>query len=251
MDVSWDEKVVVITGAASGMGRAAALRFASAGASMVIADINLEGLADTANLVDREGGRASITEADVSQRSDVERMVATAMEVYGRVDVMIANAGIGGGQYHLLETPDEAWDRVIAVNLKGVFLCGQVAARAMVLGGRGGAIVTTASIYAESAQEMIAPYNSSKGGVRMLTKSMALELGPYGIRVNAVAPGFIRTGMNRLDDLEHVRRIESLVPLGRVGMPEDVADVMFFLASDEARYITGEMIYVDGGIIVR
>jgi NAD(P)-dependent dehydrogenase (short-subunit alcohol dehydrogenase family) len=249
--MNWDEKVVIVTGAASGIGRAAALRFGREGAMVVVSDVAVPGMTETVDHITAHGGRAIAVEADVSSRPDVERMVATAMETYGRVDVMIANAGVGGGQYHFLETPDEVWDRVIAVNLKGVFLCGQVAARAMVAGGHGGAIVTTASIDAEIAQDKITPYNSSKGGVRMLTKSMALELGPYGIRANAVAPGAIRTGMNRMEDPEQVRRIERAVPLRRVGLPEDVADVMVFLASDEARYITGDMIYVDGGIIVR
>jgi NAD(P)-dependent dehydrogenase (short-subunit alcohol dehydrogenase family) len=162
------------------------------------------------------------------------------------VDVMVANAGIPHGT-PFLELDEVTWERVLAVNLKGVFLCGQAAARAMVAGGHPGAIVNVASTYAEVTEAGASAYSASKGGVRMLTKSMALELGPRGIRVNAVGPGWIRTGMNPLEDPVQLAQLEPTIPLQRIGMPEDVADVIAFLVSDDARYISGQTLFVDGG----
>src|SRR5205823_4220029 len=140
-----------------------------------------------------EGGEAVVCIADVSHRREVEGLVGQALEAFGDIDVMIANAGIPGGNYLFLDMPEDDLDRVLAVNLKGVFLCGQAAARAMVAAGHGGSIINTASTYAEVCAPYASAYCASKGGVRMLTKAMALELGPLGIRVNAVAPGWIRT----------------------------------------------------------
>jgi len=236
-------QVVIVTGAGSGMGRATSLRLARDGYRVVVAEIEAERAASVA----AEIGEAAVPFAvDVSEAEGVEALVAAALEHFGRLDAMVANAGVPHGA-PFLELDESMWERVLAVNLKGVFLCGQAAARAMVSAGRPGAIVNVASTYAEVTEGGASAYSASKGGVRMLTKSMALELGPHGIRVNAVGPGWIRTGMNPLEDPAQVAELERTIPLGRVGLPEDVADVIAFLASEDARYISGQTLFVDGG----
>jgi glucose 1-dehydrogenase len=242
-----EDKVAVVTGAASGMGRATALRFASKGARVVAADVNEAGLAEVSAAA---GGEVLAVTADVSDRQQVDALVQRALDRFGAVDVMVANAGIGLGS-SFLDTTEADFDRVLAVNLKGVLFCGQAAARTMVAAGRGGAIVNVASTYAEVTAPERAAYSASKGGVRMLTKSMAVDLGPHGIRVNAVAPGWIRTGMNPLDDPARIAELEAAIPLGRIGTPEDVAGVIEFLASDAAAYVSGAMLFVDGAWIVQ
>jgi glucose 1-dehydrogenase len=235
--------VAIVTGAGSGMGRATAIRLASDGYRVVVADIEPGRAAGIA----AEIGEAALPfAADVSRSAAVDALVAACLRHFGRIDVMVANAGVPHGA-PFLELGEATWERVLAVNLKGVFLCGQAAARAMVAAGRPGAIVNVASTYAEVTEGEAAAYSASKGGVRMLTKSMALELGPHGIRVNAVGPGWIRTGMNPLDDPAQVAQLEPTIPLQRVGLPEDVADVIAFLASDDARYVSGQTLFVDGG----
>jgi glucose 1-dehydrogenase len=235
--------VAIVTGAGSGMGRATAIRLARDGYRVVVAEIDAARAAGVA----AEIGEAALPFAvDVSEAEGVEALLAGALEAFGRVDVMVANAGVPHGA-PFLELGEEVWERVLAVNLKGVFLCGQAAARAMVAGGHPGVIVNVASTYAEVTEGGAAAYSASKGGVRMLTKSMALELGPHGIRVNAVGPGWIRTGMNPLDDPAQVAQLEPTIPLQRVGAPEDVADVIAFLASQDARYVSGQTLFVDGG----
>jgi NAD(P)-dependent dehydrogenase (short-subunit alcohol dehydrogenase family) len=168
----------------------------------------------------------------------------------GGLDVMFANAGVGSGG-PFLDQDDATYDRIMDVNMRGVYLCGQAAARAMVAQGRGGSIINTASTYAEVTAPQSSVYSASKGGVRMLTKGMAVELGPHGIRVNCIGPGWIRTGMNPLDDEARVARILDGVPLGRIGTPRDVAGAALFLASDDAAYVTGIIIFVDGGWILQ
>jgi glucose 1-dehydrogenase len=235
--------VAIVTGAGSGMGRATALRLARDGYSVVVAEIDAARAATAA----AEIGETAIPFAlDVSEAEQVEALLAETLGRFGRLDVMVANAGVPDGA-PFLELDEVTWERVLAVNLKGVFLCGQAAARAMVAGGHPGAIVNVASTYAEVTEAEASAYSASKGGVRMLTKSMALELGPHGIRVNAVGPGWIRTGMNPLDDPAQVAQLEPTIPLGRVGVPEDVADVIAFLASGDARYVSGQTLFVDGG----
>jgi glucose 1-dehydrogenase len=234
--------VAVVTGAGSGMGRATAIRLARDGYAVVVAEID----ATRAAAVASEIGDAAIPfAADVSEAEQVEALLAETLGHFGRVDVMVANAGVPHGA-PFLELDEATWERVLAVNLKGVFLCGQAAAKAMVAGGHPGAIVNVASTYAEVTEAEASAYSASKGGVRMLTKSMAFELGPHGIRVNAVGPGWIRTGMNPLDDPAQVAQLEATIPLQRIGLPEDVADVIAFLASGDARYVSGQTLFVDG-----
>jgi 3-oxoacyl-[acyl-carrier protein] reductase len=230
----------IVTGAGSGIGRATAQRLAADGYGVTVADLDTESARATAEGI---GSEALAVTCDVSDEDQVEAMLEAHRERFGGLDGMVANAGIPDGQLFIDETLD-TWRRVLDVNLTGVFLCGRAAARVM---GRGGAIVNTASTYAEVTEHGAAAYSASKGGVRMLTKSMALELGPSGIRVNAVGPGWIRTGMNPLDDAEWLARLEPTIPLGRIGTPDDIASAIAFLLSDDARYISGQTLFVDGG----
>jgi len=249
MDGSLRGKVVAVTGAGSGIGRATAVAFAAAGARLVVSDVVPAGLDETAGLIRAAGHECAVVVADVARRADVDRLVEACLEL-GDLDVMVANAGVSRDR-PFLEVTEEDLDLTLAVNLKGVVFCGQAAARAMIARGHGGTIVTVASIYGERAAQGCSVYCTSKGGVRMLTKAMALELGPHGIRVNAVAPGFIRTAMNPMTDPEEERRFAAQVPLGRVEGPEVIADAIVWLASDEARYVDGETLFVDGGWVAR
>jgi NAD(P)-dependent dehydrogenase (short-subunit alcohol dehydrogenase family) len=230
----------IVTGAGSGIGRATARRLAADGYGVTLADID-GGAAQAA--AEGIGGQAVSVMCDVSNEAEVQALVDGHVERCGGLDGMVANAGIPDG-HRFAEEQFGTWQRVLDVNLTGVFLCGRAAARVM---RPGAAIVNTASTYGEVTEHGAAAYSASKGGVRMLTKSMALELGAAGIRVNAVGPGWIRTGMNPLDDAERVARIEASVPLGRIGTPEDIADVIAFLLSDDARYVSGQTLFVDGG----
>lgn len=238
--------VAIVTGAGSGIGRATAARLTSEGATVVAADINSDGVRETASLL----GGIDAQIVDVSRPDEVDRLVAHAVERFDHLDIMIANAGVALEQPFVETTPQDL-DYVLDVNLKGVFFCGQAAARSMIAQGRRGHIVNVASVYAEVCDAGFSAYCASKGAVRMLTKVMAVELGPLGIRVNAVAPGGVRTGMNALDDPEEVAELESETPLGRIGTPEDIASAITLLVSDDAAWVTGTTLFVDGGWIVR
>jgi glucose 1-dehydrogenase len=245
--MSADGIVTIVTGAASGIGRATASRLASDGAIVVAADINRDGVQETGAMLGRE---VDVQTVDVSRPDEADRLVAHTVERFGHLDTMIANAGVVV-ERPFVETTPEDLDYVLGVNLKGVFFCGQAAARSMIAQGRHGQIVNVASVYAEVCNAGFSAYCASKGGVRMLTKVMAVELGPLGIRVNAVGPGPVRTGMNPLDDPEEVAEFEREIPLGRIGGPEDIASAIALLVSDDAGWITGTTLFVDGGWIVR
>jgi NAD(P)-dependent dehydrogenase (short-subunit alcohol dehydrogenase family) len=245
-------QVVVVTGAGSGIGRATALCFAQHGARLLVNDIDAGGLAETARLVGDQGAEVVSFTGDVASRAVVDDLVAQAVQRFGGLDVMVANAGVSRDR-PFLETSEEDLDRTLAVNLKGVFLCGQAAARAMISARRPGHIVNIASIYGEVTAPECSAYSASKGGVRTLTRAMALELGPLGLHVNAVSPGFIETGMTAdyLGDPDERARIELAVPLRRIGVPADIASVVHFLTTPEAGYVNGETIVVDGGWIAQ
>lgn len=243
-----DNKVAIVTGGARGIGFAVAKRFIEEGAKVVIADIDAEhGEASAAAL----GSACRFVHADVGEARDAGKLAAAAL-AHGSLDVLVNNAGI----IHtadFLDITEADFDRVLRVNLKGAFLVGQASARQMAAqvraGRRGGAIVNMSSINAVVAIPNQVPYCVSKGGIDQLTKVMALALAPHGIRVNAIGPASIMTEILQAvaTDREAKRKVLARTPLGRIGEPEEVAAVAAFLASDQASYITGQTVYVDGG----
>jgi NAD(P)-dependent dehydrogenase (short-subunit alcohol dehydrogenase family) len=246
--MDWTGKAVLVTGAASGMGRTIALAFGRQGATVCAADNNMVAAEATADTIRRGSGQAMALEVDVARRSSVAAMAERAIAVCHRLDVLVNCAGVIG-YMPALELSEAEWDRVIDVNLKGTFWCCQVAAAAMAASGTGGVIVNISSISAELPEPECVHYGVSKAGVAHLTKSLAVALAPHQIRVVALAPGTIRTAMNE-DTLQQPGFIEGrlkVIPLMRIGAPEDVADAVLFLASDHASYITGSTLLVDGG----
>ena len=242
------DKVAVVTGAAQGLGRACAECMAAEGAKIVVSDMNAQGGESVAAAIRDAGGEACFIACDVGEKAQVEALVAGAVAAYGRVDSAVANAGIVKfGDF--LDLPEEDFDAVLRVNLKGVFLTGQAAARQMVKQGGGGTIITMSSINSVVAIPNILPYVTAKGGVNQLTKAMALSLADKGIRVNGIGPGSIMTEMLKsvANDKAAMHKILSRTPMGRAGEPEEIGKVAVFLASDDSSYMTGEIVYVDGG----
>lgn len=244
-------KTAIVTGGAQGIGFAIARRFAGDGAKVVVADIDdSRGGKAVEELNDL--GEASYVHCNVGERLDVRNLVASTLERYGDIDVLMNNAGIVHGA-NFLDLEEADFDHVLRVNLKGSFLVGQAVARHMVErvegDGRPGVIINMSSINAVFAIADQVPYSVSKGGVAQLTRVMALSLAPYGIRVNAIGPGSIMTEMLEAvnADADAKKRVLSRTPLGRIGEPFEIAAVAAFLASDEASYITGQTIYADGG----
>lgn len=242
------DKSVIVTGAGRGIGRACALAFAAEGAAVVVADIDADGGDGTVAAIAAQGGAARFVPCDVGDAAQCGALVDAALEWAGRVDVLVNNAAVLKTAA-FLELAEADFDAVLRVNLKGAFLMGQAAARAMVARGARGAIVNMSSINATVAIPGQLPYVVSKGGLNQLTRVMALALADKGIRVNAVAPGSIMTDMLRtvMTDDAARRTILSRTPLGRPGEPAEVARLVLFLASDEASYITGEVVTIDGG----
>ena len=267
-------KVAVITGGGNGLGRATACRFAREGAKVVVADIVDDLGQETVQLVTKEGGAASFVHCDAVSTSDNHAMAAHALDTYGAIDVLVTAAGVSHAGYksgdqeasvkwfaqrvdyfenptnELLDLDLDDFRQVMAINLDGTLLATQACVPAMIESGSGGAIVTIASIAAKHPDAGPIPYVCSKSAVWMLTKKLARVLGRSGIRVNAIGPGFIDTHMTKMIDLipeERLTQFYANIPMGRKGVPDEIANTALFLASDEASYFTGEILHPDGG----
>jgi len=241
-------KVVVVTGARRGLGREMALKFAEAGADIVISDVVADNeLKNVAGEVKKLGRRALALEADVTKKAHVDRMIGQAHQEFGRIDVLINNAGIAGGK-NVMDIDETDWDRVMDTNLKGTLFCSQTAGKIM-MQQKSGNIINISSVGAYLKGS--APYAISKKSIVSITQGFAALLGKYNVRVNAIAPGATKTDMTRRfwEDPRMLAHYTSEIPLGRLGEPADIANVALFLASDAAAYITAATILVDGGIL--
>lgn len=244
----FQDQVVIVTGGGGGIGRTIALLFAGEGARLVIGDLNVAGGEETVEMIRQKDGQAIFVEANVTRLEDAEKMVARAMETWGRVDVLVNNAGVTRDGL-VLRMSEADWDLVLGINLKGAFLCTKAAIKVM-LKQKSGAIVNIASVVGRMGQAGQANYAASKGGLIALTKSVAKEVASRNIRVNAVAPGFIETQMTHVLSEEVKNAWLERIPLNRAGTMEDVARVVAFLTSDDASYLTGQTIGIDGGMLM-
>ncbi len=245
-----DGKAAVITGAASGIGRASALLFAREGAAVLVADVDRRRGEQVAREIGAESGRAVFVEVDVARAPSVRAMIERALSEFGRLDILFNNAGIGGDLGPLAESTEENFDRVIAVNLKGVFLGMKFGIEAMLRSG-GGAIINTASVAGLIGARGFSAYGASKGGVIQLTRAAALEYADRNIRVNCICPGIIDTPILGMIPDEMRARIARRNPMGRMGTAEEIARAALFLASDDSSYATGAVLVLDGGASVR
>jgi len=241
-------KVAMVTGSAQGIGRGIAQRLAGEGCKLVLNDIAEDALALTAGELREQGAQVLSIVADVGSRAQVAAMFAQAEAWQGGVDVLVNNAGWSVPVSHLLEMTESHWDDVLRTNLKSMFLCTQIAARSMVEAGRDGSIVCLSSFGATRAHRAMAAYDASKGGVEGFTRAAALDLAPFGVRVNAIGPGAIHTEFFEHEGVKGQKQRARPVPLGRVGQVQDIASGAAFLASSEASYITGQVLYIDGGM---
>jgi len=244
------DQIAIITGARRGMGRTHALVLAQAGAKVVVSDISLEDCQKVVDEIKNSGGQAIAVKCDVTKKQEVEKMVKEVLDKFSKIDILINNAGIA--QFKpFLEITEEDWDRTLGINLKGYFLCAQACAKEMIK-QKSGVIVNIASVAMGQAGigfPTLVHYCASKGGIAGMTEALAVELAPYNIRVNVIAPGIIETPM--IDpirrDAKTMKAMLAQVPMKRAGKPEEVSELVLFLASDKSSYITGSVIVIDGG----
>jgi 3-oxoacyl-[acyl-carrier protein] reductase len=248
MRIDLSGRIAVVTGSGKGIGRAIAMTLAEAGATLVINDVAEDMTRESVAAIEAAGGTAIGVGADISNADDVERLMKTTMDTYGRVDILVNNAGITRDSL-LMRMKDEDFDKVIQVNLRSVYLCTKAAVRPM-MKQRSGRIVNISSVVGLMGNPGQVNYAASKAGVLGITKATAREVASRNITVNAIAPGFIDTDLTRVLGEETVQAILGSVPLGRFGQPQDVASLVCFLASDAAAYMTGQVIAVDGGMVM-
>ncbi len=251
-------RVAVITGSSKGIRKAIAMEFAKKGYQTVLNARDEEELSEAVNEVKKTIGgneeRVTYFAADISEEKTCSSLIEHALKMFGRIDVLVNNAGIGGAQKSVQELTSDEWDYVINVNLKGAFLCTREAIKRMTQDGKSSretySIINISSVHESIPQPQSAHYAASKGGMEMLTKTVAVELADNGIRVNGIAPGAIATDMNKdiLEDEQKKKEEEKRIPMHRIGQPEEIAKVAVFLASDVASYMTGTTVYVDGGL---
>ncbi len=254
MDLELHGKVALVTGAARGIGRGIALTLAQEGARIAVNYVNRADEAEkVVKIIRDDGGEAFPIQADVGQYADAEHLVAASLDRFGRIDILVNNAGIVSRK-PILEVPLEEWDRVVHTNLYGCFHCSRLVARHMIERGGGGKIISISSIHGRVAKASLGPYCATKAAIDMFSKQLAVELAPHRINVNVVASGTIITEINlplyqstKPEDIEKRRAVLHRVPWGEIGQPEDIGRAVAFLASDAARYITGAVLYVDGG----
>ena len=240
-----ENKAAIVTGASSGIGKAIAEKFVSEGASVVFSDVNESD-------VSRFGNKAIFVKCDVSKSAEVDNLIKVCLEKFGKVDIMVNNAGIGSlGDTLTME--DDVWHKTIEINLSGVFYGIRSAGRAMKEKGIKGSIINMTSILGSVGFNGALAYCASKGGINQLTRSGALDLAPSGIRINAIAPGFIKTNMTKgvQEDQDLLKLVSGMTPLGYMGEPEDIANAALYLASEDSKYVTGSILYVDGGWTAR
>jgi glucose 1-dehydrogenase len=256
-----ERRVAVVTGSSKGIGKAIATEFANAGYSVVINARDESELKQTAEDISKsikDSRKVVSIPGDISQEQVCISLIEEAVKKFGRIDVLVNNAGIGGEAKRIYEITEKDWDEVVDINLKGAFLCTREAVKYMIKNGSSSiqdkvnnySIINISSVHEQTPQPESAPYAASKGGMQMLTKTIALELADKGIRVNGIAPGAIATDMNKevLENQEEKEKKEQEIPVHRIGQPEEIAKVALFLASKDASYIAGTTVYVDGGL---
>ncbi len=248
MNIDLKGRIAVVTGSGKGIGRAIATTLAGAGATIVVNDLTDDMTSECVSAIEASGGTAMGIGADISNADDAERLMKTVVDTYGKIDILVNNAGITRDSL-LMRMKDEDFDKVIQVNLRSVYLCTKAAVRPM-MKQRSGRIVNISSVVGLMGNPGQVNYAASKAGVLGITKSTAREVASRNITVNAIAPGFIDTDLTRVLGEETVKAILESVPLGRFGQPQDVASLVCFLASDAAAYITGQVIAIDGGMVM-
>lgn len=245
------DKVAIISGGGSGFGEVTARLFAREGAAVMLADINGEAAQSVASSITSEGGQAGWARTDVTSSSSVEAMVLAALDQFGRVDILFNSAGIEAFGT-VVDTDETAWDRIFAIHVRGAYLCSKYALPAMIEGGRGGSVVNVSSVAGLVGIRNMTAYSAAKGAILSLTRSMAVDFAQYNVRVNCVAPGTTMTPMGQRlvegDTPEQLALRMSRYPLNRFGRPEEIANAVLFLASDESSYATGSCLVIDGGL---
>ncbi len=251
-EFNFKNKVAIVTGGTTGLGFAITRTLTHFGASVMIASYVPDECEEAKKQLHAMDCHVDAMVVDVTSQEQVDKLIAATVKTFGKLDMLVANAGIGGKTVPLLEQTEQDWDRVLATNLKGVFLCGQAAAKQMIRQNSGGKIVNTASVAAFMGTKNVAPYGASKAGVINLTKTMAHEWARYNINVNAVCPGYVMTDINRaiLSDPETAKHLTKKIPLRRFGTPAEIAGAVAFLCSESAGFITGSAITADGGTTI-